>query len=374
MNLAPNRKIAIYAPSLRGGGVERNAINLSRGLAEKGYSVDLVLTRAEGPFLKEVDDRVNLVDLAASRTLFSIPRLAGYLRKVRPAVMLSGMAHANFAAIVARKMAGATCRLVVSVHTCWSVGDGFTENWLDRNTAMIGRILYPRSDGIVAVSEAVAADLVKISQLNPATITVIPNPVAMAGPPVDSGQNPDHPFLQEGGVPLVVAVGRLSPEKGFDVLLRAHALLLEQGRVHLLILGEGKERPRLESLVDELGSAGQVDMPGFVDSPSKYIAKASVVAMPSRIEGFGNALVEAMACGVPVVATKGSGGPGEILAGGRYGPLVPPDDPGALSRAITEVISNPVAPSELIERAGDFTVDRVVDRYLEVLFPREALS
>lgn len=374
MNLVPNRKIALYAPSLRGGGVERNMVNLSRGLVEKGYPVDLVLNWAEGPFLKELDSRVNLVDLASSRTLFSIPQLARYLRKARPAVLLSAMDHANFAAILARNMAATPCRVVVSVHTLWSTG-AFTEKWLDRNASLVGRYLYPRTDGIITVSQAVATDLVRAARLDPDSVTAIPNPVVLPDVSEIATSVPDHPFLKEGHGPVVVAVGRLSAEKGFDVLIQAHALLLEQGKkFHLLILGEGRERPSLESLVEELGTGQFVDMPGFVDAPAGYIARATVLVMPSRVEGFGNALVEAMACGVPVVATDHAGGPSEILDGGRYGPLVPQEDPAALAEAVTDCMLDPVPSSILMERAAEFSVDRVVDRYLEVLFQGEALS
>jgi len=373
MTLASNRKIAIFSPSLRGGGVERNAVNLAHGFVDRGYPVHLVLSCAEGPFLTEVDDRVDLVDLKASRVLFSLPRLAAYLRKARPAVLLSGMAHANFAAILARQMALVPCRLVASVHTCFSVGGGYTEKWLDRNTARIGRILYPRADQIIAVSQGVADDLAESSSLDPGTITVIPNPVVMPDPLGMADVVPDHPFVKADDPPLLVGVGRLSPEKGFDVLIKAHSLLLARSRIGLLILGEGAERPRLEALVKELGSGDFVDLPGFVDSPLAYIARAAALVMPSRIEGFGNALVEAMACGVPVVATECSGGPTEILAGGRFGPLVTPDDPSALARAIEQVMQDPVASSVLQERAREFAVDQVVARYLKVLFPEEAL-
>lgn len=373
MTLAANRKIAIFAPSLRGGGVERNAVNLARGFVDRGLPVQLVLARAEGPFLAEVDSRVDVVNLDAPRVMFSLPRLASYLRRMRPAVMLSGMAHANFAAILARRVSRVRCRVVASVHTCFAAGGGYTEKWLDRNTARVGRLLYRRADGIIAVSQAVADDLVASTGLDPGAVTVIGNPVVLPDPQAVADMTADHPFLAGFEPPLLVAVGRLSREKGFDVLIKAHALLRPRRPMGLLILGEGPERPYLEELVKELGSGDLVDLPGFVKEPLAYIARASALVMPSRIEGFGNALVEAMACGVPVVATECSGGPTEILDGGRFGPLAVADDPAALAGAIEQVLTDPVAPAVLKERARGFAVDRVVGRYLEVLFPGEVL-
>jgi glycosyltransferase involved in cell wall biosynthesis len=135
----------------------------------------------------------------------------------------------------------------------------------------------------------------------------------------------------------------------------------------LLILGEGEERARLETMVNELGLEDAVELPGFVAAVPSFIGAAAVVVMPSRIEGFGNALVEAMAGGVPVVATACPGGPADILDDGRYGPLVPVDDPEALAAGIAAALEQPVAPEVLQARAAEFSLDKIVARYLAVL-------
>jgi glycosyltransferase involved in cell wall biosynthesis len=284
------------------------------------------------------------------------------------------MDHANFAAILARQWTRVSTRVVASVHTSLTVKGVYTDTWLDRNTGWVGRALYPRADHIIAVSRAVADELASSSRLDPATITVVPNPVELKEISDYQAVAPEHPFLAGNELPPLVAVGRLSFEKGFDVLIRAHALLLKQRRIRLLILGEGNERPHLEALVRDLGSSEYVDLPGFVESPVAFFARASVVVMPSRVEGFGNALVEAMGCGIPVVATRCQGGPVEILDGGRFGPLAAPDDPADLARAIEDVLLNPVPAGILKDRARDFATGPVVDRYLQVLFPKEDLS
>ena len=363
----PRSDIAIFIPSLRGGGVERNMLNLSRGMVDAGYAVDLVLVKAEGPFLERLDPRVRVVDLRSSRVVAAVPGLIRYLNRHRPAALLSAMGHANIIAIMARRLSRSRCRLVVSEHTLPSVIAKVAGTPLSRTVPGLSRWFYPRADAIVAVSRGVAADLVAGSRIAADRITVIPNPVVTPELIAALGTAADHPFFRPGTPPVILGIGRLSIEKGFDVLIRAFAVLRRSVEARLLILGEGEERARLETMVNELGLEDAVDLPGFVAAVPAFIGAATVVVMPSRIEGFGNALVEAMAGGVPVVATACPGGPADILDDGRYGPLVPVDDPEALAAGIAAALEQPVAPEVLQTRAAEFSLDKIVARYLAVL-------
>ncbi len=366
MNPAPPA-IAVFIPSLRGGGVERNMLNLTRGMADAGFPVDLVLVSAEGPFLKMVDERVRVVDLKSGRVISALPKLIRYLKDSRPEVLLSGMGHANIIAVIARRLAGVPCRLVVSEHTLPSVIAKVASTPLSRTVPLLSRWFYPRADAVVVVSEDVGRDLREASGLRDELITVIPNPVVTPELAAGLARKADHRFFAEGSPPVILGIGRLSHEKGFDVLIRAFGLLLESTDARLLIVGEGEDRPELETLVKELGIQGQVDLPGFVDAVPSYIGQAAVVAMPSRIEGFGNALVEAMAGGVAVVATDCPGGPSDILEQGKFGPLVPFDDPAALAAGIEMALRDPVPAEVLKTRAAEYTLGSVVTRYLEVM-------
>jgi glycosyltransferase involved in cell wall biosynthesis len=359
--------IAVFIPSLRGGGVERNMLNLTRGMADAGHPVDLVLVSAQGPFLKMVDKRVRVVDLKSSRVVSALPKLVRYLKDARPAALLSGMGHANIIAVIARGLSGVNCRLVVSEHTLPSVIAKVASTPLSKTVPVLSRWFYPRADAVVAVSEDVGRDLREASGLREELITVIPNPVVTPELMNELARRAEHHFFDEGLPPVILGIGRLSHEKGFDILIRAFGLLLETMDARLLIVGEGADRPKLEALVAELGLENKVDLPGFVDGVPAYICQAAVVVMPSRIEGFGNALVEAMAGGVPCVATDCPGGPSDILEHGKYGPLVPFDDPRALAKGIEKAMRDPVPTDVLISRAAEFSLDRVVARYLEVL-------
>jgi glycosyltransferase involved in cell wall biosynthesis len=167
----------------------------------------------------------------------------------------------------------------------------------------------------------------------------------------------------------VLAVGKLKARKGHDVLLRAFARLRAGRDARLLILGEGPERGELAALAASLGIAADVDLHGFVPNPMAYMARASVFALPSRREGLPNVLIEALACGAPIVATRCPSGPDEILQGGRYGALVPVDDAAAFARALEATLDAPPRRDVQRQGAAGFSLDAAVERYRAVLLP-----
>lgn len=180
-----------------------------------------------------------------------------------------------------------------------------------------------------------------------------------------------HPFFVDGNFPVVLAVGRLCVQKDFPTLLLAFALVRKELRCRLLILGDGEKRQELLDLAQKLGITEDLDMPGFVKNPYKYIKRASVFVLSSRWEGLPTVLAEAMACGCPVVSTDCPSGPAEILEGGKYGLLVPPGDPGKLAEAILKILRDKDLAQELREkgivRAMDFTVDKAVKSYVALV-------
>jgi glycosyltransferase involved in cell wall biosynthesis len=182
---------------------------------------------------------------------------------------------------------------------------------------------------------------------------------------------PEHPWFRTEEKTIVLAVGQLKEAKDYPTLLRAIALLNTRRRVCLLILGEGDQRDQLESLALSLGIADEVSMPGYVDNPCQYMSRCAVFALSSIWEGFGNVLVEAMACGAQVVSTRCPGGPVEILADGKYGRLVPPKDPASMASAIESALDNPIPREILLKRSNDFSIDTILPQYYDLLFPEE---
>jgi len=364
-------KIALFLPSLRGGGAERVMLNLSKGLINHGYQVNLVLVKAEGDYLSQVPAGVRIMDLKSPRVLLSLSGLINYLRHEQPIAMLSAMGHTNIIAIWAKRIAGVKTKLVVSEHSTLSKVTKQTRNTRSRIMPLLMRFTYPKADAVIAVSKGVAEDLAQVIGLSRSLIQVIYNPVVDEELLAKSHEPLDHPWFQPDEPPVILSVGRLTQVKDYSTLLRAFALVRAKVPARLMILGEGEDRSHLEKLTQELDIAEDVAMPGFVYNPYNYMAKAKVFALSSQWEGFGMVLVEAMACGTPVVSTNCPYGPSEILADGKYGKLVPVGNPETLAIAILQTLKNPPNKSVLKDRIKAFHVDDITQKYLQVLLPGE---
>jgi glycosyltransferase involved in cell wall biosynthesis len=232
------------------------------------------------------------------------------------------------------------------------------------------RRLYPKADRIVAVSQGVANDLISLLNLPHEKVTVIYNPIVTPELFEQAKQPVSCSWFEQNRLPVILAVGRLTKAKDYPTLFRAFSLVRQIRPAKLLILGEGEERANLERLAIELGIQNDVSMPGFVDNPFAFMAKASVFVLSSAWEGLPTVLIEALACGCPVVATDCRSGPREILDNGRYGHLVPVGDHEALAKAILETLDNPDFPADRqtrLQRTMEFSVDAAVDKYLKVL-------
>ena len=351
---------------MRGGGAQHAMVNLAAGLAERGYAMDLVLAQAEGPFLAEVTDSVRLVDLNASRVLMSLPALVRYIRLERPIAMLAVQNYANIVALWARRLAGGNTRLVVSERNSISRKAQYAVSQRPRLMPQLIKRFYPWADGIVAVSKGVADDLAQVAAIPREHIQVIYNPIVTTELRKKANAPLSHPWFDRGQPPVLLAVGRLVPQKDFPTLVRAFASVRVSRRMKLLILGEGRERHALEMLIRELGLEQDVDMPGFVANPYPYMARASIFVLSSRWEGLPGVLIEALCCGAPIIATDCPSGPREILADGAYGELVPVGDEVALARAIETTLDRE-APHPSHKSWQPFETEGVVNRYIDML-------
>jgi glycosyltransferase involved in cell wall biosynthesis len=343
-------------------------VDLARAFTERGLLAHLVVANARGPLLGDVTGGVvPLIDLGARSPRNSVLALSGYLRSERPRAMMSTLAHMNVAAVLAKWVARSPVRLLVRESTTLSVSASHAlgiRGWL---LPRLVRRLYRHADIVVAVSHGVARDLARVTGLPEGRIQVIYNPVVMSRVLSLAAEVPDDPWFTVEGPPIILGVGRLSRPKDFTSLIEAFARVREIREARLVILGEGGDRPALEALIRKRGLTAEVTLPGFVNNPYKYMARAGVLVVSSRREGFPNVLVEAMACATPVVSTACPSGPWEILEGGRWGRLVPVGNPDALAEKICEALEDP-AP-DLRRRAEYFSLERAVDRYLQTLLP-----
>jgi glycosyltransferase involved in cell wall biosynthesis len=358
--------LAIFLTYLRGGGVERVIINLARGFVEQGLSVDLVLVREEGDFLSLVPPEVRVVNLEGKRLISSLPALVRYLKENKPVAMLSAMQDINLVALWSRRLAGVPTRVVVSVHNTVSRESQNSTQLKRRIAPYLARKFYPWADAIVTVSQGSADDLVNLG-LSSKRIQVIYNPVVTPELFEKAKEPIDHPWFEPGSPPVILGVGRLEKQKDFPTLIRAFAQVHKQRPARLMILGEGKDRPDLEALVQELGLEDDVALPGFVANPFAYMASSAVFVLSSLYEGLPTVLIEAIAVGTRVVSTDCPSGPTEILENGRYGKLVAVGDIKGMAEAIVSTLENPPDSESLQLKAAEFSLEKAVAKYRQVL-------
>jgi glycosyltransferase involved in cell wall biosynthesis len=360
-------KIAIFASFSGKGGVERMIVNLSEGLVALDCQVHLVIVKAQSKHLDLLPSTVNVVKLSASHTMSSLPALVTYLRRERPVALLAAKDRANQVAVLAKHLPGVSTRVVVRMGTTVSAalaGHSPLRKWL---WYLPMRLIYPLADAIVAVSHGVAEDLSKIARLPLERIQVIPNPVITPGLARLGSKPVTHPWFAENGMPVILGIGRLTRQKDFPTLIKAFAAIRAKRQCRLLIIGEGRDRPAIEALAAELGIEDDVNLPGFVENPYAYMSRSALFVLTSLWEGSPNVLTEALALGVPVVATDCPSGPREILAGGRHGHLVPMGDATALAKAMLETLAKPPERDDLVAAVRQYTLNVSSRRYLDAL-------
>jgi glycosyltransferase involved in cell wall biosynthesis len=358
------QKIALITATLLGGGVERVMINLAEAIHEKDDydAVLIVISDVEGQPTHQPPNDVTIMYLHKKRVITSVAALRNLLKDHHWDGIITAQEHVNVALWLAMKTAKASVPWLPVVHSTLSMSLKKSPYLLDKLIMPVVRWLYPRLKRVGAVSLGVKDDLVNAFGLAQEQVVSLPNPVISNTILRDSVNFQDNERFDQ-----VVAAGRLVPEKGFDVLIRAFHIFVQAHDFSLIILGEGPERENLNNLINELGLTRRVLLPGFMPDPYPYMRSARMFVLSSRYEGLPTVLIEAMAYGTPVVATDCRSGPAEILDGGRYGVLVPVDDPQALAEGMSQALNNPVESQALRQRALLFSYEGNIDYYLQLL-------
>lgn len=370
-------KISIFLPSLNGGGAERVMVTLANAIAERGFFVDLVLATAEGPYLKDVSTAVRIIDLKSKRIIKSLLPLVRYLQHERPTAMLSALSHANVVALLAQKISRSSTRVIVSERGLISGEHAIARGFFARLNYWLIPKIYAKADGICTVSHAASEDLANFINAPKHRIRTIYNPFDLARISTLAAEPLDHRWFTVGQPPVIIAMGRMNEAKDFHTLIRAFSKLREKKSARLVILGDGELRSDLENLLISLNlDTDSVLLPGFVKNPFSWLARSKVFVLSSRREGLPGALIEAMACGTPVVSTNCLSGPDEILQSGRWGKLVPVGDAAVMAEEIATTLNSSIAMQPHVrQRASDFEKEKAVDAYLEILgFPRQPKS
>lgn len=376
------KRLLLVAPSLTGGGGERVAATLCQAFADS-EGLDVILVVFDAGSAANLGPRVRVRYIAVRERGGAVYTMAKFfkvvlalsliIRQERPAAILSFMDYCNTVTLLANRLAGGRSRAVISVHTLLSAFlQGKGADVRGRLLKLLADRLYRQADTVVTVSRGVAADLVSTFALPESKISVIGNPIDLHRIGALAAEDVQESVFIEGG-PIVLSVGRLAPEKGGRHLVRAFSHVREQIDANLVFLGEGPEKAELQCLCAELGIEQKVFFLGHRENPFVYMAKSTVFALSSLYEGFGNVLIEAMACGLPVVSTRCYPGIETLIRDGKTGLLVDVGNERALADAVIRLLADSGLRHELSSQAQKevwrYDVREITARYQSVLFP-----
>ena len=356
----PARKVALFMQALRAGGGAACLLMVAKGLAARGVRVDLLVLHAGGADRRSAPAGVRVTDFGRRESMAALPQLLRYLKRERPDVLLANNPYPGVAALVAKALFVRDLRLV------FRYANTFSRQPPTHDSMLLPHFL-PFADAIVTISRGATDDFKRSLPGVSHRVRYVPNAAVPPDVAEQAAQPVAHPWFDDPAAPVVLSVGRLHPQKDQATLLRAFARVARSRAARLVVLGEGPERARLAELSRELKVSQQVQFPGDVRPAFPWMARASVFVLSSAWEGLSMVLLEAMACGTPVVATDCPHGPGEILEGGKWGRLAPPGDWRALADAILATLDDPVAPELLIARASRWDAESGVDAYWEAL-------
>lgn len=359
-------KVLVFVPYLTPGGAERVVINLLKGIATDKFDVFLVIvSKKKAVFVDQIPLKVRLIDMGKKHAKSSIFAFSRILRAENPDIILSHMDYGNIITWIALKLSKVQAELVITEHNTLS------KTKRSGLFKILMRKVYPRVTQVVAVSTGVAKDLISELRLDSNKVQTIYNPIVDKDLKKCSEQGA-YAGLSEGTKPYILAAGRLTEQKDYPTLLKAFRIVRERINIRLLILGEGHLKEELENLAKRLEVQSDVRFLGFQKNPYVYMRHADLLVLSSAWEGFGNVLVEAMACECPVVSTDCMSGPREILKDGECGLLVPVGDQKALAEAMLRVLTDRKLSKKLktlgYERAKDFEIEKIAEKYENLFY------
>ena len=389
-------RIAMALPGFADGGTERTVLTVTRGLIARGYRVDLVIFEPsvdhyagevpaearvfalrEGPpdeswtsaewrpgrwspllgmklaarLIREFGEPRVVLN---GRPLVRALRLHGWVRRERPDILFAHAPSVELASLYATRIAGAFPPVVPVAH-------GAVRPRQTRRR----KLFFPSAAHVVAVSQGVADSIADATGMPGDRLSVIYNPTDMSTIRRRAKEAPDHPWFGGGGPPVVLSAARLAPEKDFLTLIEAFGRVAAERPCRLVVLGEGPERAGLEARARALGLEDRISLPGRVENPFAFMARARLFVLSSLHEGLGNVLVEAMVCGCPAVATDCPGGVAEVIQDPAL--LAPVGDPEALARVMLRALDRPVDRAELEAKTARFAMERAMDGYEAVI-------
>ncbi len=361
-------QITFLIYSMDGGGAQRVFTELINNFASRGYKTKLALAQKRGSYLEQIDQATEIIDLDISGFLKGVFKIARYLRKEKPEVLLSTMNTMNVMVLLASVLARHKGRVVVREANILSLSLKKTKAGKAFLLSSATKVLYPKADKIIANSKGMVRDLTENFSIPENKIVQIYLPLNIKKIREKAEEALDHPWMANPENRVVLSVGSLTEQKDYTALLKAFSKIDNKYNLKLIILGEGPERDKLERLSRKLGIEERVSMPGFASNPYSYMKHADAFVLTSKWEGIPNVLIEAIAVGTPVISTDCKWGPAEILQNGKYGKLVPVGDYTSLSRAITDTINaSPDTEEAFAYVESTFSIEKISEEYLDII-------
>ena len=357
------KKIFFFIPTLNGGGAERVFINLTREFPNLNFITELIVCSLKGDLTNEVSD-ISIKSLGNKNVLMSIIPLAIYLYKQKPNVLISGMSHANIAAIISVVLSGSKTKVIVSSHEDIKMRY-LTANFKEKFVIKLTRLFYRLADGFIAVSEGVLrSDANYLGNSLPKFNTTIYNPVITNKFNISKKLNISKKKFKK--TVKLVAVGRLTYQKDYHTLLKALKIVSQKHNVYLSIYGNGELMQELREFCVELNISHIVEFHGFSNCLSQIYSDKDIFILSSRWEGFGNVIVEALSFGCIVISTKCDYGPSEVLCNGKYGFLFNVGDYKQLAKYVDQAISERIS-YDIEQSIRPYFVTSVTKKYKDFI-------
>lgn len=357
-------------PSRNQGGTAIRIINMANYFSQKEIHVDLITlhNKHQNPILEKLNSDIQLFPLQNNKKALLFVKLYSYIIKQKPQTLIALDTRASLiASWLTLFLKYARPKIIINICNSISKGNSKHKYSLQKRLRRIAK----RTDTVITISKGLADQFTEVTGLDKKNIHVIYNPVVKASLFEKGSREVSHPWINQKNVPIILGIGRFTKQKDFPTLIKAFSIVRSYVQCKLIILGQGPDYYKLRKLTENLEINSDVDFPGFVENPYAFLSRASIFVSTSRWEGLSNVLIEALAFGIPTIATNCPEGPKEVLDNGKYGYLVPVGDEVAISKAILEHFNNPPSSEFIKHGSKQFNFDACCESYLQVILSNQ---
>ncbi len=364
-------KITFFIPNLRVGGAEKVLRMMINTFIDRypQYTVELCLASANGEIVSEIDNRISIINFSRSNVRYCLYDLIHYFRREKPDCFIASLDYANIIASFAHKLSRSKSKLILWEHSVTSIHSQTTISTFFILRYWLVNYFYKHAQHIVAASQGIAKDMVSNFRIPEEKLHIIYNPIEYNKIILLANQQEVDYCPEIDKEKYIISVGRLVQAKNYPLLIKAYSLLAEDNLFKLIIVGDGPEKQHLQQLISELNLDGRVVLVGYLNNPFPLIKNAELVILSSAWEGFSLVLIETLALKKNIVATDCPSGPREILDDGKFGLLVPMNNPKKLAEGISKIINGGVKFDEdlLLQRAKYFTIEKSFNQFMEII-------